>query len=173
MAKARVYIDGFSLYYGRIRGTQYRWLDLCQLADFLLKNDDVVEVRYYTALDPRSDAAERQRVFWGALAEHDGRLTLIEVDPFDPVAQLAGDLLTNAEAVGLGEVALVVSDDARLAESVARCWTEFKHSCGVATPSGSFNPLLVDGAGFRKRVRPRMLITLPDSVGVFSKPADW
>jgi hypothetical protein len=173
MAQARVYIDGFSLYYGRIRDTEYRWLDLCQLADFLLRNDDVVEVRYYTALDPKADAAERQRALWGALGEHDARLTLIEVDPFNPVEPLAVDLLANAEAVGLNEVALVVSDDGRLAEPVARCWTQFRHSCGVATPSGSFNQRLVDGAGFRKRVRPRMLITLPNQVGNFQKPGGW
>jgi hypothetical protein len=173
VADARVYIDGFSLYYGRIRGTEYRWLDLCQLADFLLRNDNVIEVRYYTALDPRPDAAARQQAFLGALSVHDPRLTVFEVDPFDPVAALGSDLLANAERVGLKEVALVVSDDARLTPAVGRCWPVFKHSCGIATPSGTFNAQLVAGAGFRKRVRRSMLITLPDQVGSYQRPAGW
>jgi pantothenate kinase type III len=70
---------------------------------------EVVEVRYYTSLDPVADRGERQKQFWGALDAHDARLTRLEVDPYDPVQQLGTDLVANAAAVGLAEVALVVS----------------------------------------------------------------
>jgi hypothetical protein len=173
VATARVYVDGFSLYYGACRGTGNLWLDICQMADLVLRNDEVVEVRYYTSLDPVPERGERQKQLWGALDEHDDRLTRIEVDPYDPVQQLGLDLVANAAAVGLREVALVVSDDARLAPFVTECWETHRHSCGIASPSGRFHPDLVAGAGFRKHIRKSKLITLPDTVGGFTKPKEW
>jgi uncharacterized LabA/DUF88 family protein len=48
-----VYIDGYNLYYGRIRGTAYKWLDVVTLADRLLRDQDpaaeVQLVRYFSA----------------------------------------------------------------------------------------------------------------------------
>lgn len=44
-----VYIDGFNLYYGALRGTPYKWLDLEALSQRLLPKDDVHLVRYFTA----------------------------------------------------------------------------------------------------------------------------
>lgn len=36
-----VYIDGFNLYYGALRGSHYRWLDLEALSRRLLPKDDI------------------------------------------------------------------------------------------------------------------------------------
>jgi len=36
-----VYIDGFNLYYGALRNTDYKWLDLQTLFQRLLPNDEV------------------------------------------------------------------------------------------------------------------------------------
>lgn len=48
-----VYIDGYNLYYGRIRGTRYKWLDVVRLFDRLLGEQDpsaeVGVVRYFSA----------------------------------------------------------------------------------------------------------------------------
>jgi hypothetical protein len=44
-----VYIDGFNLYYGCLKGTPYKWLDVCRLSELLLPADDIVAVKYYTA----------------------------------------------------------------------------------------------------------------------------
>lgn len=48
-----VYIDGYNLYYGRLRGTEHKWLDVVALADRLLRDQnpesDVVVVRYFSA----------------------------------------------------------------------------------------------------------------------------
>jgi hypothetical protein len=48
-----VYIDGYNLYYGRIRGTSYKWTDLVALSDRLLHEQDpaghVQIVRYFSA----------------------------------------------------------------------------------------------------------------------------
>ncbi|MDH4910159.1 NYN domain-containing protein (plasmid) [Xanthomonas axonopodis pv. ricini] len=54
IAKATaVYIDGYNLYYGRIRGTAFKWLDVVALFDRLLHDQDptteLLHVRYFTA----------------------------------------------------------------------------------------------------------------------------
>ncbi len=50
MKKAIVYIDGFNLYYGLLKGTPWRWLDLGAFADRLVgKHHEVIAVRYFTA----------------------------------------------------------------------------------------------------------------------------
>jgi len=47
--RAVVYIDGFNLYYGLLRGTPCRWLDLSLFARTLLPSYEIVLVRYFTA----------------------------------------------------------------------------------------------------------------------------
>ena len=48
--KAIVYIDGYNLYYGLLKGTPYKWLDLWALARALLKEDiELLAVKYFTA----------------------------------------------------------------------------------------------------------------------------
>ena len=42
--RVSVYIDGFNLYYGSVKGTPYKWLDPYALACNLMPSDDV-EVR--------------------------------------------------------------------------------------------------------------------------------
>ena len=44
-----VYIDGFNLYYGALRGTPYKWLDPCRLSELLLPHSQVTCVKYFTA----------------------------------------------------------------------------------------------------------------------------
>ena len=44
-----VYIDGFNLYYGALRGTPYKWLDLARLCRALLPSDTIQEIKYFTA----------------------------------------------------------------------------------------------------------------------------
>lgn len=65
-----VYIDGFNLYYGSVRGTCYRWLNLEAFCRALLPNEDIRQVRYFTArvsgkLDPQAPA--RQDIYLRAL----------------------------------------------------------------------------------------------------------
>jgi hypothetical protein len=69
--KANVYIDGFNLYYGSVKGTPYRWLDLAALCSLLLPRDTINRIRYFTALiQPRPDdaqAPQRQQTYLRAL----------------------------------------------------------------------------------------------------------
>lgn len=69
--RANVYVDGFNLYYGSLRGTSYRWLDLSKLSKLLLPNDHVNRIRYFTALvDARPNdlgKPQRQQAYLRAL----------------------------------------------------------------------------------------------------------
>ncbi len=49
MQKTYVYIDGFNLYYGALKKTPYRWLDLAELCRLMLPTSDVQRINYYTA----------------------------------------------------------------------------------------------------------------------------
>ena len=66
-----VYIDGFNLYYGALRGSKYKWLDLEALCRRLLPKDDINRIRYFTARitarpnDPQQ--AQRQETYLRAL----------------------------------------------------------------------------------------------------------
>jgi hypothetical protein len=46
-----VFIDGYNLYYGIVRRTPYKWLDIFKLFQerLLLPETELLEVRYYTA----------------------------------------------------------------------------------------------------------------------------
>ena len=66
-----VYIDGFNLYYGALRGSTYKWLDLEALCRRLLPRDNINQIRYFTArITARPDdpqQAQRQETYLRAL----------------------------------------------------------------------------------------------------------
>jgi NYN domain-containing protein len=47
--RTNVYVDGFNLYYGCLKGSPYRWLDLETLCVQLLPRHTIQRVRYFTA----------------------------------------------------------------------------------------------------------------------------
>ena len=49
VADVVVYVDGFNLYYGSLKRTPYKWLDLSRLCTAMLPNDRVTAIKYYTA----------------------------------------------------------------------------------------------------------------------------
>ena len=69
--KTLVYMDAFNLYYGSVKGTPYKWLDINALCQILLPQHSIERIKYFTALvDPRPDdpgQPMRQRVYLRAL----------------------------------------------------------------------------------------------------------
>ena len=48
--RAIVYIDSFNLYYGAVKGTPHKWLDLKHLCQKLLEpHNRIVAIKYFTA----------------------------------------------------------------------------------------------------------------------------
>jgi len=48
--RTNVYIDGFNFYYGALRKTPYRWVNVRKLCELLLPKNTVCEIKYFTAL---------------------------------------------------------------------------------------------------------------------------
>ena len=59
-----VYVDGFNLYYGVLKGTSWKWLDLVALVEKVLQqHHDILKVKYFTARvsGTPTDQSKRQR----------------------------------------------------------------------------------------------------------------
>lgn len=82
--RTAVYVDGFNLYYGSLKGTPNKWLDLCAYFQRTLpKECRLVEVKYFTArvtaLPHNREAPKRQDVYLRALRAHSGnQIKIIE-----------------------------------------------------------------------------------------------
>lgn len=51
--RTAIYIDGYNLYYGRLRGTRYKWLDVVALFSQMVRSieptSQIISVKYFTA----------------------------------------------------------------------------------------------------------------------------
>lgn len=62
-----VYVDGFNLYRGVLRDGPYRWLDLFSLFKRLRNSENVIKVKYFTALVLGVERQRRQQIYLDAL----------------------------------------------------------------------------------------------------------
>ena len=46
---ANIYVDGFNLYYGALKDTEFRWLDIREFCQRLVPRNTIKRVRYFTA----------------------------------------------------------------------------------------------------------------------------
>ena len=109
--RTHVYVDGFNLYYGAVRGTKFRWLNIVELTRQILPAGHTIDkVKYFTARvsgaqDPGAPA--RQQVYFNALRTlpeveiHFGRFLAKTV--WRPLTNLpvAGDQIHSAPPVML------------------------------------------------------------------------
>lgn len=69
--KTNAYVDGFNLYYGCLKDSPYRWLDVAKLCSLLLSSHEIYRIRYFTApLNFRPDnpyQRQRQQTYLRAL----------------------------------------------------------------------------------------------------------
>ena len=70
-----IYIDGFNLYYGCLKNSPYKWLDLKSLFTNLLDSShEIVKIKYYTAhISSRSgnnDSMLRQKYYLQAIKKY-------------------------------------------------------------------------------------------------------
>ena len=171
---AHVYIDGFNLYNGLKRRAEskglsdpeYRWLNLCKLAEFLLPQYDVQAVRYFTSrvkrrvADPA--AGQRQQIFLRALATlpnltlHYGyfqrnvvrrplakkpkkMVNVIDWKEKGSDVALASMLLEDAYS-GTCDAAAVISDDSDLALPITIAAGVLKHGVTLLNPNVTSQP---------------------------------
>ena len=159
-----VYVDGFNLYYGALRGTPWKWLDLPALfAKVLQPRHDILKIKYFTARvsGTAADPSKPQRqdvylralrcyrpeveVYFGHFLTHRVRAAL---------AQPAGDLRTvevirteeKGSDVNLAvhllndgwldacDCAVVVSNDSDIAEAMRMVKEQHGKRIGLVTP---------------------------------------
>jgi hypothetical protein len=71
MMKTVVYVDGFNLYYGAVKETPYKWLNIHKLCQLLLPKNQIIKIKYFTALvtarPTDMDQPNRQQIYLRAL----------------------------------------------------------------------------------------------------------
>lgn len=163
--KAIVYIDGFNLYYGCVKGTPYRWLNMREFAERMLPKDEVVAIKYFTAkiqARPHDQGAPaRQATFLRALETLPGmeifygkfltsKITARLVTPAQggqrsaqvwkteekgSDVNLAMHMLVDAFEENC-ELAVVVSNDGDLKGPIEYVRNVFERPVGVLNPTG-------------------------------------
>jgi uncharacterized LabA/DUF88 family protein len=171
--RVRAYVDGFNLYYGSLKGTPFKWLDLLALAQAMAPGHSIEGIRYFTArvsgkVDP--DVPRRQNAYLSALSSlrivtvHYGkflaanhRMPLAHPRPAGPRfaevvrteekgsdVNLATYLILDG-CDGLYELALVISNDSDLKDAVAQASTRFA-PVWVVNPNVRFSNALKNAA---------------------------
>jgi len=191
--KTIVYVDGFNLYYGSLRKTKYKWLDLARFCQNLLPQDDVVAIKYFTAKvagnrrDP--DSPIRQQLYLRALGTlpnvsvifghfltHSVMMPESNTTPIRWVrvekteekgsdVNLAAHLIRDAFK-GMFELAVVISNDSDLREPVRIVRQELNLPVGIFNPHQTHSRELQEFATFRKRIRESDLVNsqFPDTL---------
>ena len=181
--RAILYVDGFNLYYGSLKGTPYRWLDLARLADMMLSDHDVVEVKYFTAIVDSPTGSVRQQVYIGAL-EAGGRvstyrghfLSHTKRRPRAETCGICGDryanvLVTEEKGTDVNlathlvydactdafDVAAVLSNDSDLALPIQFAREKCGKTVGVINPQRHPARALMRVVDFYKKLRPGVL----------------
>ena len=145
--KAIAYIDGFNLYYGALKGTQNKWLDVQTLSERIApKGYQLDLVRYFTAkVKPRptnpsahtdqqaylaalQTSCNKLQVHYGEYLAHKVRMAnanpppntveVIKLEEKGSDVNLAVHLLNDA-FLGRMKAAILISNDSDLAEAVS------------------------------------------------------
>lgn len=162
MHRTIVYVDGFNFYYGALKGTPWKWLDLQALFRKALGSEnEIVKIKYFTAkVQPTLDdpaVAVRQElylralghccpsveVYFGHFLRHQVRMENAEPPPRSVAVwkneekgsdvNLALHVLNDAWRNAY-DCAVVVSNDSDLAESLRLVKAQHRKLIGLITP---------------------------------------
>jgi uncharacterized LabA/DUF88 family protein len=161
--KTYVYVDGFNLYYGAVKETPYKWLNISKLCQLLLPKNQVVKIKYFTALvtarpnDP--DQPNRQllylralrtipdlEIIYGHFLEHKIIMSVADMasggSKYTRVIKTeekGSDVNIVAHMINDGylnryQVAVIISNDSDLVEPVKIVRQELKLPVGILNP---------------------------------------
>jgi uncharacterized LabA/DUF88 family protein len=180
MAIVNIYIDGFNLYYGAVKGSPYKWLDLAALCHRMLPNDTIQSIEYFTAIVSARpydlDLPVRQHIYLRALntipnlsichghfLTHSVRMVLTGSNPIKKVyvdkteekgsdGNIATHLLHEAYQKKF-EVAVLITNDSDLVEPVRIVRKALNIPVGILNPQQHHSTALKAEATFMKRIR--------------------
>lgn len=181
-----VYIDGFNLYYGALKGTPYKWLDIPRMCRTLLPTHNILKVKYYTARvsarpeDPLQPVRQQtllralltlpeveiiygqflQSNRWARLVTPlpDGTTTVLVVKTEEKGSDvnLATHLVHDGH-LGRYQAAVIVSNDTDLIEPVRIARYELGKVVGMLNPHKRPSRELMKRVHFVKNIRPTVL----------------
>lgn len=181
--RAIVYVDGFNLYYGSLKNTPYRWLDLVTLSELMLPSQEVLEVKYFTAIVDHPEGSARQQLYISAL-EGRGRfstyrghfLSHVKCKRRSDMCQQCGEryarvFITEEKGTDVNlathlvydactnafDVAAVISNDSDLAMPIQFASEKCGKIVGVINPQRHPARALMQTADFYKRLRTGVL----------------
>lgn len=177
-----VYIDGFNLYYGAVRRTPYKWLNLSTLCQLLLPGYQIERIKYFTAHvqarpgDP--DQSTRQQTYLRALrtipnldiilghfltnavamrlvqppAVGSVFVRVIKTEEKGSDVNLAAHLLHDGH-LGRYEAAVLLTNDSDLLEPVRMVRHDLGLPVGIINPHPRPSRVLVQQASFVRQIR--------------------
>ncbi len=180
--KTNYYVDAFNLYYGALRGTPHKWLDLAALFGRVFPSNETHRIRYFTARvdrrPPHFQQHQQQQAYLRALdtipelSIHYGRfrtrpvqmrlekphrvgpktVRVLKTEEKGSDVNLASYLLLDAFRQDC-EVAIVVSNDADLKTPIELTSSELGIRVGVLNPHPARKRSLVLRPTFFKQLR--------------------
>lgn len=177
-----VYVDGFNLYFGSLRNTPYRWLNLEAFAALELPKDEIVQIRYFTArISARGDDTDKPRrqdvylralrtlpkvsIHFGRYLRNTTRMALVKPpligsktvevwkdEEKGSDVNLATYMLLDAFD-GRMDTAVVVSNDSDLVTPIGVLRYRFGLSVGVLNPHPIEVRTIREAASFYKPIR--------------------
>jgi uncharacterized LabA/DUF88 family protein len=178
-----VYVDGFNLYYGAVKNTSLKWLNIVRMCELLLPGQSVLRVKYFTARvsgrrdDP--DKPNRQQIYlralrtlpnlevvYGSFLSHDVMMPLADPVPGGPRfakvvrteekgsdVNLAAHLVNDAHR-GAFDAAVLVTNDSDLREAIRLVRKDLGLIVGILNPHEQTpSQVLLSEAGFVKQIR--------------------
>jgi len=178
--KLYIYIDGFNLYYGCLKNTPNKWLDVFKLCQYLFPHVEIVKIKYFTAPiknrenDIDKERPNRQQIYFRALRtiqnleiiegtflSHNvsmklstgkGFATVIKSEEKGTDVNIATHLIHDAHNKKF-EKAVVISNDSDLVTPVRIVTKEIDLSVTVISPFKRNNIELMEAATNVKKVR--------------------
>ena len=178
-----VYVDGFNLYYGAVKNTPYKWLNIRRLCELLLPGHSIARIKYFTArVSARKDdpaKPTRQQIYlralrtipdlkivYGSFLSHDVIMPLAEPTVGGPRfakvtrteekgsdVNLATHLVHDAYQ-GNFQVAVLVTNDSDLLEPIRIVRQELHFEVGILNPHlHTPSQVLTRHASFIKQLR--------------------
>jgi len=183
--KLYVYIDGFNLYYGCLKNSKYKWLDINKLSHLLFPRHEICKIKYFTALvkirenDTDHDKPNRQQIYLRALktlpnieiikgtflthlvsmknAEGKGYSRVIKTEEKGTDVNIASHLINDGYR-GLYDMAVVISNDSDLVEPIKIVTKELNLPVVVVSPYEKNTIELKKIATFIKKIRGGVLM---------------
>jgi uncharacterized LabA/DUF88 family protein len=159
--RTQVYVDGFNLYYGSLKGTPYKWLDISRMAELLFPQAQITKIKYFTAPvkvrqnDIDTDKPNRQQIYLRALktnptieiiagtflshavmmknADSDGYTKVIKTEEKGTDVNIAAHILNDGYKKEY-DVAVVISNDSDLVEPIKMVINELGLQVVVVSP---------------------------------------